>query len=230
MHPRKQASPNVRAMSSTHHHRVAISPPAISSNFKSDATPISQPEDISNHQASSATSSSEKDTTNDAPRPGSATATSFASVSVASVVTKAGAWLSATSTKKDDDEEVSSFPNSEQGVTPPLSLSPLSSSSPPHDAAFSMLEGPLNDEPRAPLRPTAVSYECSHLTYFAALDEAMFDDDDDDDDDDANNDADVVFNILQGIQDRLLAKHLQNGSLIVAEGRTAEGGSGSTAE
>ena len=245
MHPRKQASPNVRAMSSTHHHRVAISPPAISSNFKSDATPISQPEDISNHQASSATSSSEKDTTNDAPRPGSATATSFASVSVASVVTKAGAWLSATSTKKDDDEEVSSFPNSEQGVTPPLSLSPLSSSSPPHDAAFSMLEGPLNDEPRAPLsmlegpfndepraplRPTAVSYECSHLTYFAALDEAMFDDDDDDDDDDANNDADVVFNILQGIQDRLLAKHLQNGSLIVAEGRTAEGGTGSTAE
>ena len=203
-------------MSSTHHHRVAISPPAISSNLKSDAIPISQPEDISNHQASSPTSSSEKDTTNDAPRPGSGAASSFSSVSAASVVTKAGAWLSATSaTKKDDGEESSSSPNNEQGVT--LRPSP----SPPHDDAFSMLEGPLNDEPRAHLRPTAVSYECSHLTYFAALDEAFFDDDDDDD---------VVVNILQGIQDRLLARHLRNGTLATAEGRTAEGGTGGTAE
>jgi len=87
-----------------------------------------------------------------------------------------------------------------------------------------MLEGPLNDEPRAPLRPTAVSYECSHLAYFSALDEAFFDDDDDDDDDD------VVVNILQGIQDRLLARHLRNGTLVTAEGRTAEGGTGGTAE
>ena len=225
MHPRNQAS---RAMSSTHHHRVAISPPAIYSNLKSDAIPISQPEDISNHQASSPTSSSEKDTTNDAPRPGSATASSFSSISAASVVTKAGAWLSATSaTKKDNDEEVSSSPNTEQGVILRPSPSPSPSPSPPHDAASSMLEGPLNDEPRAPLRPTAVSYECSHLAYFSALDEAFFDDGGDDA---ASADDDVVVNILQGIQDRLLARHLRSGTLATVEGRTTEGGTGGTAE
>ena len=224
MYPRKQACPNVRAMSSTHHDRVAISPPAISSNLKSDATPKSQPA-ASTHQASRETSSSEKDTTNDVPKPEPATASSFSSISTASVVTKAGAWLSATSaTKKDDGEEVSSSPNTEQGVT--LRPSPSPSPSPPHDDAFSILEGPLNDEPRAPLRPTAVSYECSHLAYFSALDEAMFDNDDDDTDDDA--DDDVVVNILQGIQDRLLARQLRNGTLAIAEGRTAEGGTGGT--
>ena len=226
MYPRKQACPNVRAISSTHHDRVAISSPAISSNLKSDATPKSQPA-ASTHQASSATSSSDKDTTNDVPKPEPATASAFSSVSAASVVTKAGAWLSATSaTKKDDYEESSSSPNNEQGVT--LRPSPSPSPSPPHDDAFSMLEGPLNDEPRAPRRPTAVSYECSHLTYFAALDEVMFNDDDDDADDDA--DDEVVVNILQGIQDRLLARHLRNGTLATAEGRTAEDGTGGTAE
>ena len=206
-------------MSSAHNHRVTISSPAISSNVKSDATPKSKPADTPSHQAPSPASSSEKDTTDGASRPGSAAASSSSSVSAASVVVKAGAWLSAASTS---DEQVAEGDTTNQAGLIDEEQASLPQS---HGDDFSMLEGPLNDEPRVPLRPTAVSYECSHLAYFAALDAAMFDDDDDDE-----VDGGVVVDILQGIQDRLLARHLRNGTLAAAEGRTAEGGAGGTAE
>ena len=199
-------------MSSAHNHRVTISSPAISSNVKSDATPKSKPADTPSHQAPSPASSSEKDTTDGASRPGSAAASSSSSVSAASVVVKAGAWLSAASTS---DEQVAEGDTTNQAGLIDEEQASLPQS---HGDDFSMLEGPLNDEPRVPLRPTAVSYECSHLAYFAALDAAMFDDDDDEVVDD------VAVNILQGIQDRLLARHLRNGTLAAAEGESSRYG------
>ena len=107
----------------------------------------------------------------------------------------------------------------------PTPASPLPSSSRPHDGggvpsfSHSLLvptrTGRLNDQPSAPRHPTAVSYECSKLTYFAALLEDMNGD---------GGDEDESMNIFRRVQDRLVAKHLNNGTLAAAEWRIAKGG------
>ena len=52
-----------------------------------------------------------------------------------------------------------------------------------------IVEGRLNDDPRAPRHPTAVSYEFSHLSYFAALLGDTNGDDGVDDDDSLEDDV-----------------------------------------
>lgn len=82
-----------------------------------------------------------------------------------------------------------------------------------------------------PRRPTAISYECGSLTYFAALLEEMNGGEDDDGDDDDDQDGENNHNIdnvgnthrtpaaddgsrfLQKIQDRLIEKHVRNGTI-----------------
>jgi len=88
------------------------------------------------------------------------------------------------------------------------SRSSIFSSQPPRDGLVGeIVEGCLNDEPSAPRRPAAISYECSHLTYFAALlEDTRMNGDGGGDDDDS-------INIFQRVQDQLLAKHLRNGTL-----------------
>ena len=99
--------PNGGAMSAIahRHRRVDVSPPAASSKMVAD-TSIHQKE-----SSSPKSSSLEKDTTKCASRPQSISASSLEST--ASVISKIGELLSATSTKK-DDEEASSTPNDDQ--------------------------------------------------------------------------------------------------------------------
>ena len=96
-------------------------------------------------------------------------------------------------------------------ANPSPSTASTSSSHPPRGSSFSpsmmvgdIVGGRLNDETSAPRHPTAVSYECGHLTYFAALLEDM--------NGDGGEDVDSI-NIFQRVQDRLVAKHLHNGTL-----------------
>ena len=117
--------PNGGAMSAIahRHRRVDVSPPAASSKMVAD-TSIHQKESSS----PKSTSSLEKDTTKCASRPRSTSASSLEST--ASVISKIGELLSATSAKKDDEDEALETENdpSSSEMLPSSSSSSLSSS------------------------------------------------------------------------------------------------------
>ena len=101
----------------------------------------------------------------------------------------------------------------------------------PEISSFSLTSStPRRPAQSTPRCPTAISYECGSLTYFAALLEEMNDDggeDDDNNEQDGENNhnvdntgnnhripaADDGSRLLQKIQDRLIEKHVRNGTI-----------------
>ena len=96
----------------------------------------------------------------------------------------------------------------------------------PEISSFSLTSStPRRPAQSTPRCPTAISYECGSLTYFAALLEEMNGGEDDEQDGENNHNVDNTGNnhripaaddgsrLLQKIQDRLIEKHVRNGTI-----------------